>query len=621
MSAIGHNNPPPDEPEAGPYAIYRTAKIKALASLAASAEHMTRARDTPNADPARAHLNRIIIGSDDPAADVRKLLPEVGQRDPDTNKMLRRKNSVLAIEILVTASPEWWQTATEEQKAEWEIRTVEWLKSEYGESNVAHLQIHGDERTPHITGYVVPIDPDTGGLNCRRWLGERRQLRAQQTAYADAVAHLGLQRGVRGSTATHQAIQRAYGQLSRAEQHIAVPAPSHLVISPERWAKEATAQMTRDLAPTRARAKTADTARTEAKASAAQAAKDRGRADRAEAALNEAKEVAGQMRALPLPDVLDALGFVQDKHDKAKWRADGFRISIGDGAKSGKWFDHLAEKGRGGAIDLVSHVMQTDFRGSVSFLADRFGPGAAAADYTAQMRQHAEREVKAAVKERPPFTPPRPAPENWPAVRRYLIDVRALPANYIDKMHDSENIYADSRRNAVFVCRDSHGFAVGAELKGTIKRDDGTSFAGMSPGSSKQSGGFRIGNITKATAFYLVESAIDAISLMRLRVMKGDRDITVISTAGRTPEPRSWFSALSDTARRICAYDNDEAGDLSARKLRRHKFERLRPSGHDWNDDLVAMRDDQRSSSESAASSPTSEAPDDDTTPSIDPFS
>lgn len=617
MSQIGHNNPPPDEPDAGPYAIYRTAKIKTGGNLAASSAHMTRGRPTPNADPDREHLNRVIIGSDDPEADVRALLPELGKRDPDTGKMLRRKNSVLAIEILLTASPEWWATATDAMKTEWERRTVDWLKAEYGEANIAHLQMHGDEQTPHLTGYVVPIDPDHGGLNCRRWIGERQQLRDQQTAYAAAVAPLGLQRGVPGSTATHEAVQRAYGQLSRPERPVAVPAPSHLVMSPEKWAKEATAQMTRDLAPTKARAKTADTARTGAKAASAQAAKDRGRADRAEAALAEAKEVAGQMRALPLPDVLDALGFVQDKHDKLKWRAEGFRISVGEGAKSGKWFDHLAEHGRGGAIDLVSYVMDTDFRGSVSWLADRFGPGAAAADVTAQMHRGAVAEVETAIKERPPFAPPSPAPNHWPDVRRYLIEERALPTSYIDKLHESGDVYADARRNAVFLCRGAGGVPTGAEIKGTIQREDGTRFSGMTPGSTKDSGGFRLGNLAKATAVYLVESAIDAISLMKLRAMQGDRQIAVISTAGRAPEPRTWFASIAKTARRICAYDNDEAGDLSAKKLRRHKFERLRPAGHDWNDDLRKMRDDKaqgdRAQDPFAASSPTDEV---DSTPS-----
>ena len=42
--------------------------------------------------------------------------------------------------------------------------------------------------------------------------------------------------------------------------------------------------------------------------------------------------------------------------------------------------------------------------------------------------------------------------------------------------------------------------------------------------------------------------------------------------------------------KRVCAFDNDSVGDKAADGLRRHRFERLRPTGKDWNDDLKAAR-------------------------------
>ena len=64
-------------------------------------------------------------------------------------------------------------------------------------------------------------------------------------------------------------------------------------------------------------------------------------------------------------------------------------------------------------------------------------------------------------------------------MRKYLVEDRALPAPYIDKLHQQGDCYADARRNAVFICRDAEGRAVGAELKGTIQRSDGSRFSGM----------------------------------------------------------------------------------------------------------------------------------------------
>ena len=49
-----------------PYAIYRHAKLKSMGLIHASAQHMTRQRDTPNADPARRDQNMVLIGGDDP---------------------------------------------------------------------------------------------------------------------------------------------------------------------------------------------------------------------------------------------------------------------------------------------------------------------------------------------------------------------------------------------------------------------------------------------------------------------------------------------------------------------------------------------------------------------------
>lgn len=579
----GHNSPPPDKP--GPYAIYRTAKIKTAGQLAGSANHMTRAVPTPNADPRRAELNEILIGSDDPAADVRALLPEIDQRD-ENGHLLRRTNSVLAVEVLVTASPEWWAEATPAMREDWQRATLDWLAEAWGgRQNLAHMRMHGDETTPHLTGYVVPLD-ERGALNCRAFIGERQQLRNQQTGYAEAVAHLGLQRGVPGSKAIHQAVSRYYGALMAPEQTLQVPKPPHLVWSPEEWAAECSAQMLRDLTPTLARAKSADLERTGRKG-----AETTVRAQNAalEAAKTERAALAAKMRELDLHAVCDALALSWDAKDKV-WRGETVKIGIGEGPKAGKWFDYRADRGRGGAIDLAQHVLGRDFNDALAFLVDRFGPGAAAADAAARTFRDVSRAEEAAVKDRKPFVLPEPSPEHWHHVRKHLAQERGLPAGYLDRLHEKGDLYADDRKNAVFVCRGLDGEPVGAELKGTFLRPDGTRYTGLAPGSRKDAGGFRIGSILKAKAIYLVESAIDAISLLKIRMDAGEREFAVISTAGATPHVREWLQGVGRAVRRICAFDADETGDEKARGLRRNGFERLRPSlGKDWNDELRAI--------------------------------
>lgn len=602
----GHNGAPS---EVGPYAIYRTAKIKTAAELSASSGHMRRTRPTPNADPARISENRIIIGTEDPVADVEALVPKLEQRDAD-GLLLRRSNSVLAVEILATTSPEWWATATPEMQEDWINSTVDWLAEAWGgRQNLAHIELHVDETTPHITGYAVPLD-ERGALNCRKFIGEKQQLRDQQTGYALAVEHLGLQRGVAGSKATHQAVSRFYGALQAPQKPVQVPTPGRITMSPDEWAAEASRQMMKDLAPTIARSKTAALDRTSKKGAEATAAANAAKFEDEKA---KRRELAAQMRELDLADVCDALALTFDPQEKV-WKGDGFKIGLGEGPKAGKWFDYRSDYGRGGAIDLAQHVLGTDFNGALSFLGNRFGTGAVAADAAARAHIEVTRATKKAIQSTPPFQPPAPAPEYWLMVRRHLVTERALPASYVDRLHELGDLYADQRRNAVFLCRDEAGNATGAELKGTVAGDDGRRFTGLAAGSKKDRGGFKVGDLAKAATLYLVEAAIDAVSLFKIRRDAGERDFAVVSTAGVTPEPRTWFDGLARSVRRVCAFDADDAGDSAADKLRRHRFERMRPSrGKDWNDELRAVRDDAASSSPSPVSDPFLPDPDDNT--------
>jgi hypothetical protein len=562
------------------YAIYRTAKLTTSGQISSSSGHMARSRPTPNADPARRKLNRVLIGSDDPFRDVSQILPEADARGAD-GKLLRRKNSVLAVEVLLTASPDWWQSATKDQKQDWVRSSVSWLVDEYGQANIAHLELHQDEATPHLTGFVVPLDPETGRLNARRWLGGRERLSQQQTDYHAAVEHLGLERGIEGSIAEHERVKRHHAQVNAKAKPVSVDPPSIKdIFDRKKYAAKATKKARRDMSPTVERAKVMSSAKTKAKASEATAKKLSKRAERAETELAAAKLIANEMRALPLDLVLDALGL-----NKAggKWKSDRHSIALNEG-NNGKtlWYDFKSGKdamtGKSGSIDLVMHVMDCDFSQALSWLADRFGPGAAQADLASRLKEQAARDVSQAVKEKPPFKAPDVVDANWQHVRKWLIEERGLDADTVDESHKLGDIYADDRRNAVFIARDSAGTAVGAELKGTTF---GKRFTGMVPGSSKAKGNFTVGAV-RAKVVYLVESAIDALSLLILRRRSGEMDCAVVSSAGTSSEVPQ--RAVLRGAEVVCAYDADTQGDKAAKAL---KLARMRPTGgKDWNDQL-----------------------------------
>lgn len=180
------------------FAILRTAKLKNFGGLAASGQHNFRERETQNADAERTHLN-VTAG----ARNTAELTRAVAERLPEK----RRKDAVIAIEYLITASPEHfganWRESGENGMAYFSD-ALEWLKKRHGEQNIVAATIHLDESTPHMAAYVVPLTKD-GRLSAKDFVGGRSALSKMQTSFAQDVGQRhGLQRGVEKSKAVHK---------------------------------------------------------------------------------------------------------------------------------------------------------------------------------------------------------------------------------------------------------------------------------------------------------------------------------------------------------------------------------------------------------------------------------
>lgn len=191
-----------------PYAIIRHAKIKTIGNLTASAEHTFRERPTNNADASKTHLNE-----HDGAISSAEIVERFEQAFPDK----LRKNGVLAVEYLMTASPEWWEKASAEQQAEFFKRSREFLYERHGKENVLYTGTQLDESTPHMVAYVLPRD-EKGKMNAAHFLDGRKKLSECQDTYAEKVKSLGLERGIEGSTAKHERVKRHYGLLKLADK-------------------------------------------------------------------------------------------------------------------------------------------------------------------------------------------------------------------------------------------------------------------------------------------------------------------------------------------------------------------------------------------------------------------
>ena len=190
------------------FSIIRTKKHKTIGSLRKREAHTFRRRETPNADSDKLHRNKLLCGQENYAAGLDLALQAyqaVG------NKI--RKDGVLAIEYLLTASPEFFDSGPKHERTsrlkEWCDAQVDYLKLVHGEKNILCAYLHLDEKTPHIEAYVVPIDTK-GKLNCKQFLGSPAKLSGIQTSYAQHNAKFGLKRGQEGSRATHEEVKKFY---------------------------------------------------------------------------------------------------------------------------------------------------------------------------------------------------------------------------------------------------------------------------------------------------------------------------------------------------------------------------------------------------------------------------
>jgi len=535
------------------YAVMRFAKLKTMGNIGALGKHNDRTRAVPNADQGQRGANERLAGSGDWCADVQARLDTVP---------LVRKNAVLALEYVLTASPAFFAGRSQEETTAWKEKSLAWLQQTYGEKNMVAAVFHRDEITPHIQAVVVPID-DRGRLNAHAFTGTQAMCRAQQTSYAHAVEDLGLRRGVQGSQAEHATLKEFYAKIqeptpAREEvlRAVDVDKPGRLVANPEKWATEQRDKLVAQLTPA------VDAALTKGRHFEEQAAKAEAnvvvlseRVRELEAAY---KEHIASARAADLREVIGTLGGQPDRHDRHKWEmGNGDHISITSG---GKWYNHDQQQGGGGAIDLVKHVAGYDFTDAVAYLAHESGPLVAAA-----AAQHGAQQASEIVDrgQRAPFTPPVATETRWPQVRAYLTGERALPAGLVDDLHARGMVYADARGNAVFLRTDTEGNAVGASLRGTLP---GSEFKGLAVGSRRDEGHFAVivGEPQPYTVpqYYICESPIDALSRCALLQQAGTTGLlTFVSTdgAGALPE-RLIREGTGGGCLVHCAFDNDRGG-------------------------------------------------------------
>ena len=214
------------------FCIMRIKKLHSNSNVGGAISHHLRTRETDNADP-ELMKNNWFFPNDYPTDQNGKTDKSVNadlqfRKDQQQKAMAMykkrlpekvRKNGVRAVEFMMTVSPEVMQrkdfNATKYLNA-----CSNWAREKFGKENVFFIAYHRDETTPHVSLLLTPID-ENGKLNARKFFGGRDKMSALQDDFYNSVGkEFGLDRGIKGSKAKHQAIKSYYEKQNQKDQEL-----------------------------------------------------------------------------------------------------------------------------------------------------------------------------------------------------------------------------------------------------------------------------------------------------------------------------------------------------------------------------------------------------------------
>lgn len=212
---------------------------KAKGNDAGTSGHIERKINPENADETRTHLNEELIKF---PAGVKTRTQAIAHRIEHAG--IKRKittDQVRAIRVLLSGSAEDMQRIEKQgQLKNWCNDNIEWLYLTFGKENVVAATLHRDEKSPHIHATIVPIvkgesckarnknsqgkkrykKPKNAVRLCADDVMSRQKLTYYQDSYAAAMQPYGLERGIKGSEASHVTTQEYYKKLYKTKQEL-----------------------------------------------------------------------------------------------------------------------------------------------------------------------------------------------------------------------------------------------------------------------------------------------------------------------------------------------------------------------------------------------------------------
>lgn len=214
------------------FCIMRIKKLHSNANVGGAISHHLRTRETDNADPEK--IKNDFFWPNTYPKNEKGFLDKSQNTDFEKRKEMQqitmsiykkflpekvRKNGVRAVEFMMTVSPEVMQRK-DFNAIEYLNACGNWAKEKFGKENVFFIAQHFDETTPHVSILLTPKD-ENGKLNARKFFGGREKMQELQDDFFEKVGkEFGLDRGLRGSKAKHQDIQKYYQKLNERTEEI-----------------------------------------------------------------------------------------------------------------------------------------------------------------------------------------------------------------------------------------------------------------------------------------------------------------------------------------------------------------------------------------------------------------
>lgn len=174
-------------------------------------DHEERDFERSDIDWSKTKDNVSLIYTEQWNREITRQIKEAGARE--------RKDSIVLLDGLYTASPEWFDTHSREVWMNYFHDCLNFHQELYG-GHIINAVIHLDETTPHMQVASIPLTDD-GRLSAKEIMGNRNDYRSRQNLFYEEVGKkYGLERGeIHDRPRKHELSQK--GRIERNEEQIA----------------------------------------------------------------------------------------------------------------------------------------------------------------------------------------------------------------------------------------------------------------------------------------------------------------------------------------------------------------------------------------------------------------